>query len=111
MLKYLTHYTVMDCFSLLRGKNVYDVFDYKIDFFESENKASITFVKCNTHMCRSIHTNYILHFVPQADGTSIEMVFQNELYVLPIPCIPEKWVDEFMDVKFSAKRIEKEPSI
>lgn len=104
VLKYYTKYKIKDCVSILKGKNIYDVFDYKIDFDLNETKATIIFTGCNTHMCRDIRTRYEMSFVEADEGTVIEMVFKNELYILPFPCIPVMWIDEFIEIKLDAKR-------
>lgn len=106
MLKYCAPYNLKDCLSLLGGKNMYDVFEYRFEYTnETLDNANIIFTKCNTHMCRSIRTSYLVKFIAKNDCTIIEMHFQDELFILPLPCIPEKWVDEFMEQKLDAMRI------
>jgi hypothetical protein len=105
MLRYKTHYNLKDCITLLRGKNIYDVFNYRFEYKNQDTEAFIIFTKCNTHWCNSIHTKYSIKFVQEDNATIIDLCFLNEWWILPLPCIYDKWVDEFMFQKMDAVRI------
>lgn len=102
---YSTKYNTEDCLGLLSRKNLYDVFNYTFKNMSDKESSEIILTGCNKHHCGSIRTVYLMRFIKYDNGTLIEMVFQNELYVSPIPCIPEYWVDEFLFQKLEAIRV------
>lgn len=73
-MQYMTHYSVEDCMGLMMRKNIYDVFEYIYEKL-ADNALEITITGC-----------------------------LNEFYILPIPAIPKKWMDEFMKQKLSAEK-------
>ncbi len=101
-MQYMTHYSVEDCMGLMMRKNIYDVFEYIYEKL-ADNALEITITGCNTHAHKNIRTCYHICF-EKREKTIVSITFLNEFYILPIPAIPKKWMDEFMKQKLSAEK-------
>lgn len=61
--------------------------------------------ECNTHLCNNPRTCYEITFEKEVK-TIIKVIFISEWYILKVPIIPQKWMDEFMKQKLNADLID-----
>lgn len=102
--KYTTDYSIEDCMGILARKNIYDVFEYSYEK-KTDNAIEIIIKECNTHLCNNPRTCYEITFEKEVK-TIIKVIFISEWYILKVPIIPKKWMDEFMKQKLDADLID-----
>ena len=98
--RYVTEFSIDDCIGLINRRNIYDVFEYNIETID-KNHYFITFTNCLAHYSRNIKTKYRIEMVENKE-TYIYLSFVSEFMFIPVPLIPRKWIDEFMEKKLSA---------
>lgn len=78
------------------------IYRYTTDY--SNNAIEIIIKECNTHLCNNPRTCYEIIF-EKRNKTIITVMFISEWYILRVPIIPQKWMDEFMKQKLDADLI------
>ncbi len=100
-LQYKTSKNMQQCIDYLKNKNIHDIFEYHFKQI-IDNEYGVIFTKCLTHLCGNKRTKYKMHLIEIDGGTLIKLIFIDELFILPVPCIPELWISEFMECKLNA---------
>lgn len=104
---YSTAYSVDDCIGLLSRKNIYDVLRYSFRQ-DKGNTAELTVTGHAKYTCPQIKACHQMVF-EENGNTKISITNLPCSKPVPLPYIPQWWMDEFMAQKLDALPMDTEP--
>ena len=104
---YSTAYSVDDCIGLLSRKNIYDVLRYSFRQ-DKENTAVLTVTEHVRYTCPQIKACHQMVF-EENGNTKISITNLPCSKPVPLPYVPQWWMDEFMAQKLDALPMDTKP--
>lgn len=100
-MKYHTGYTAQECQDLMARRSIDDGFLYTYE--KTGERTGILRITGRAYSaCSTIQTMYYVTFEENED-TAVVLKFHQAYGSSPFPCIPKRWVDEFMIHKLQVK--------